>query len=509
MKLNHITLRTAQIKAIEELRANWNKYKTFCIKLPTGTGKTILSAFIIDALIKHSLRVGFIVPYTVLINQTHSAFLSTGLPEEELSVMWQKDERFNIDKKIQIASADTLIRRDIEQLSLDVIFIDEAHLSRAKLNNFIKNSNVKVIGLTATPYSKGMGNVYQHLINPVSLQELTNDGTLCKAVYYAPSKPDLSKLKTKATSYGMDYSDSDVEAIMNGADIVADVVQNWLENGQNRKTICFACSVLHANHITQQFLKAGVAAEVVTANTPKEERQRMFNRFRGGITRILVNVGVLTAGFDVPETSCIIYTRSTKSEARFVQAVGRGLRSVDGKEDCLIFDHSSTTMRLGTLIDIDNSFVDLDYTDKKAKSSERKEKEKKEKLPWECPECKRVNSGHEIACECGYTRIATKNVEVDTSRDLVQMTEVKKKDRKNMTFLEKEIVFRSFLGYAFEKGYKTGWAVFKYRDYFGESPEKGFKWEPVEPIPMIRNWLKGQFLRMKYARAKYENNRAY
>ncbi|ENP7393944.1 ATP-dependent helicase, partial [Salmonella enterica] len=141
----------------------------------------------------------------------------------------------------------------------------------------------------------------------------------------------------------------------------------------------FCVNVAHANFLTIQFNQAGVNAEVMTADTPVDERQAIIHRFETGATKIIVSVGVLVAGFD-SDVRCIIYARPTKSEIRWLQALGRGLRIVPGKESCLIFDHSGTVHRLGYPDSIE--YDDLPgKSDGMEESVRRADEERDEKLP--------------------------------------------------------------------------------------------------------------------------------
>lgn len=130
--------------------------------------------------------------------------------------------------------------------------------------------------------------------------------------------------------YGSDYKEGQLSKVMSEAKLVGDIVKNWLENGQDRPTICFCVDVAHANYVTMEFSRAGVTVEVMTASTPHDERQLTIRRFEQGITKIIINVGVLVAGFD-SDVRCIIFARPTKSEIRWIQTLGRGLRAALAK----------------------------------------------------------------------------------------------------------------------------------------------------------------------------------
>lgn len=186
-----------------------------------------------------------------------------------------------------------------------------------------------------------------------------------------------------ASDFGRDYNENQLAEIMSGSDLVGDIVSNWLENGRDLPTIAFCVNVAHANFVTIEFNKAGVNAEVMTAETPHDQRQVMIHRFETGATKILVSVGVLVAGFD-SDVRCIIYARPTKSEIRWIQCIGRGLRTAPGKETCLIFDHSGTVHRLGFPDAIEYDFL-LDSSDGMKEAAVRAAEERAEKSPKSVP----------------------------------------------------------------------------------------------------------------------------
>ncbi|WP_155271589.1 DEAD/DEAH box helicase, partial [Xenorhabdus bovienii] len=317
-----ITPNFAQERALNMLRQNWKNFNSFMVYAPTGAGKTGLSAFIIDGFVSKRMKVMMICPYLVLINQTAQRFIEYGLPEDEIAYIWRDHPNQDPSKLIQIASADTLIRRDFPG-DINLLVIDEAHLKRKKIleeiTRLTSETDCKVVGLSGTPFSPFLGHYYQKLIKPTTIKELIQRGDLSPYEFYAPTKPDLSKVKSaRNDDYGSDYKEDEIAEIMCGADLVGDVVSSWLKLGENQPTICFCVNVSHANFITVEFNRAGVNAEIMTANTPQDERDLIIHRFEQGATKIIVNIGVLVAGLD-SDVRCIIYARPTKSEIRWLQ----------------------------------------------------------------------------------------------------------------------------------------------------------------------------------------------
>jgi DNA repair protein RadD len=178
----NITANLAQQRALDMLRRDWKQYNSFMVYSPTGSGKTGLSAFITDGFVSRGMRVLMTCPYTVLVTQTAKRFIQYGLPEDEISYVWRDHPNYEPERKIQIASADTLIRRDFPE-NIDLLIVDEAHLRRKKMLEVIKylttETHVKVIGLSGTPFAPFLGKYYQRLIKPTTIKELMDTGVLC------------------------------------------------------------------------------------------------------------------------------------------------------------------------------------------------------------------------------------------------------------------------------------------------------------------------------------------
>lgn len=491
----NIKPRETQIRALDMLRSSWKTSRTAVLYAPVGFGKTVIAAFVTDGLASRNMRVLFVAPYTVLIEQTVARFVQYGINPDDISVIWQKYPT-DLTKPIQIASADTLIRRQIPA-NIDLVIIDEAHLRRKKILEYIRDTKAKVIGLSGTPFAKFMGQYYDKLIKPTSMKELIKLGDLSDYEIYAPIKPDLSNVKSQPSIMGNDYIESEIAKIMCGSDLVANIVDNWLKNGQNLPTICFCVNVKHANYITEQFNKNGIKAEIMTASTPTEERKTIIKHFELGITKIIVNVGVLVAGFD-SDVRCIIYARPTKSEIRWIQCLGRGLRTAPGKEKCIIFDHSGTVHRLGFPDDIEYNSLD------DASNGLQQQKHKKitkERKPKECPKCNFIKDIGVYECpKCGFKPVLLEDVDTDESRDLKAL---KSKDIA-FTKEQKQLWWSQIKYYQNERKklgrpLSDGWCANLYRKKFGVFPW-GLQDMILETGPEVRNYIKHSFI--QYAKSK-------
>jgi superfamily II DNA or RNA helicase len=492
MSNTNLTLRPHQSNALNILRRDWKKHDTHLMQAPTGAGKTAIAAEIVAGLQRNGIRSVFIAPYTALIDQTAKAFMDYGLPQP--AIIWRDHPWYDPDNLIQIASADTLIRRDFPDC--DVVIIDECHIKRAKLLKLMAEGDRKWIGLTATPFANWLGTYYDNFIKVTTMRQLIEQGFLSEYDIFAPTRPNLKGVKTSnLAAYGKDYVEDQLAEIMGDAQIVGNIIKTWLQNGENEPTIAFCVNVSHANFVTIAFCKAGVSAEVITADTPQEERQQIFKRFRTGVTKVMCNVGTLVAGLD-EDVRCIIYARPTKSEARWIQCLGRGLRTAEGKDRCIILDHSGTVHRLGypCSIEYDELVSDKDGLDEVKR--QQKEKEKKEKQPKECPKCHYMKpAGQYVCARCGYKPINGEDVEVDESREL----EIVKGKKKQYTKQEKQAFYSELLGYRNEarlnrgKNYSDGWISNQYKQKFGVWP-KGLNGTVKAPSTETRNYIKSRMI---------------
>ncbi|MGM7909621.1 DEAD/DEAH box helicase [Yersinia enterocolitica] len=490
------------------LRSDWKSFGSFMVYAPTGSGKTGLAAFIADGFVSRGMRVLFIAPYTILINQTAQRFIEYGLPEDEISFIWQKHPSYDPALKIQIASAATLIRRQFPD-NIDLLIVDEAHLRQKQIlieiERLTRETQVKVIGLSGTPFSPFLGNYYQQLVKPTTIGELIQRGDLSGYEFYAPSKPDLKGVKTTNTiDCGRDYNENQLAEIMCGADLVGDIVDNWLQNGRDLPTVAFCVNVDHANYVTIQFNKVGINAEVMVAETPHEERQLIIHRFEMGATKIIVSVGVLVAGFD-SDVRCVIYARPTKSEIRWLQALGRGLRTAPGKESCLVFDHSGTVHRLGFPDSIEYNELPS-KSDGMKDSASREAEERTEKLPKECTECHFMKPAGVYVCpKCGFKPLVGQDVDTDTQRGLKKLGKGKRvftqSDKQawwsQIKFYQRQ---RSSMG----KPVSDGWCSHTFHDKFSEWPN-GLNDFPMEITPEVSSYIKHKRISFAKGREKLKS----
>jgi DNA repair protein RadD len=227
---------------------------------------------------------------------------------------------------IQVASIQTLWARGIHSDAIelppaDVLIIDECHHARANTYQRILDSypEATLLGLTATPCrgdGRGLGNIFDRLIECPQVSDLIAGGFLVKSRVYAPVDPDLSGVRTQSG----DYVVSQLSRRVNTTKLVGDIVSHWFKFGERRKTVCFAVDVKHSVHITNESCKAGIRAEHLDGSTPTKERDAILARLGSGETELVSNCMVLTEGFDCPEIGCLILARPTKQMGLYPDA---------------------------------------------------------------------------------------------------------------------------------------------------------------------------------------------
>ena len=379
-------LRPHQQDALDQLKQSFIQGKTRpLVYAATGWGKTVLAAHIVDGALMKGKKVCFVVPLNPLIQQTADSLMAQGLPKP--GIIQGEHEDTDLSKKFQVASVQTLCRRDVELF--DLYIVDECDLLFDFVKKLIENTDKPVIGLTATPMRDGLGKYYNNLIQSISVEQLIKKGFLCEYKAWAPCEPDLKGVKTSSSG---EYQEKQATERMMTPQITGSITDTWLRLGENQPTLCFATSVKHANHIGNEFDKLGVSNKVITSHTRKDpigkekysEREQAFRDFTDKKITILISVMVLTAGFDRPVFNLIL-ARPIKSDRVFLQIFGRGLRVNEGKKFLRVFDHGSNIERLGypEYIQVDK----LDDGEAKQSNSAPMTKEREENKPKTCPKC--------------------------------------------------------------------------------------------------------------------------
>ena len=388
-----LDLRPYQLEAIEQVRAHIRAgAKNVCLVAPTGSGKTVIGSHLLNEASTKMRKSVFVVDRITLTNQTSETLDNYGISH---GVMQGNHERVRPWERVQVASAQTLARRRWPES--DLIIVDECHTVMKTVADRISKREAVTIGLTATPFTKGLGKLYDALVNVTTTNRLIADGFLAPYRIFAAGEPDMKGVKVVAGEW------VEGEASKRALQVVGDVVVEYTRHGEGRKFICSACDVAHAEEIARQFKAAGIRVEAYSYRTSDEDRLRLVQEFRKPDSQIrgLVSPVALTKGFDVPDIGCVIMARPLrKSLAEHIQFFGRGLRIHPNKVDCIVLDHSGNSLRFWNEW---NDFFETGATElDDGKRQEKKPKDEKEPEAIKCPQCKHLHMPRPTCPCCGY-----------------------------------------------------------------------------------------------------------
>lgn len=478
-------LRPHQQKAVNLLRQSLLAGKSRPIlQCPTGGGKTLIAANIINSALDKGNTVAFCVPAISLIDQTVEAFRSEGI--HGIGVIQASHPLEDYSQPVQVCSIQSLEKRVLPEMGL--VIVDEAHQQRKVIYRWMeRDAKTKFIGLSATPWSRGLGKYYDDLVIAATTRELIEAGYLSEYAVYAPTSPDLSCVKIAAG----DYQQDQLSAVMQDHKLVGDIVQSWLELGNDDPTLCFAVDRAHAKSIQKQFAAHGIAFGYCDANTDLVERRLLFQQMARREIKGIVNVGTLTTGVDA-DVRTLILARPTKSPALFVQIVGRALRTAPGKEIATIIDHSDTTLSLGMPCRITRNSLSTGE-----RIEQKGSKESEPKKPKACPKCKTVKEPGVHECpNCGFAPELIRDVEAAKGKLVALDGSAKPKHTRE----EKQLWWSAIQTIRRERGRASGWAAHTYKEKFGVWP-RGLDDTPGPVGQEVRNFVKAKDIRFAKRRA--------
>jgi DNA repair protein RadD len=341
---------------------------------PTGCGKTImLSAVVGMALGDSDAKACVVAHRDELTAQNREKFQRVN-PGLTTSIVDAREKSWA--GRTVFAMVPTLARAAnlAAMPTLDVLVIDEAHHAAADTYRRIiekayqRNPGLKLYGLTATPNrgdKRGLRPIFSNVADQIRIGELIAAGNLvCPRTFVIDVgvQSALAKVKRKADDFDM----AAVGAIMNRAPITDQVLHHWRDKAGDRQTVVFCSTVDHATAVHARLVAAGVRAVLVTGEMADGERRAALGAYASGEAQVVVNVAVLTEGWDHPPTSCVVLLRPSSFKCTMIQMIGRGLRTVDPNEhpgvvktDCVVLDFGTSTLLHGSI----EQDVDLDGRD--------------------------------------------------------------------------------------------------------------------------------------------------
>ncbi len=490
----------AALRAVLEKLARGEKRAL--LSLATGAGKTRIAVNLLKRIADAGLlrRALFVCDRDELRNQGLGAFqnvfgadaapVSGGNPQKNARILIATYQ--TLDVATDEATASFLTAHYPENYFSHIV-IDECHRSAwGKWSQVLtRNPDAVQIGLTATPFTKGLGKWFDVVINVTTTRTLIEAGWLAPYRIFSCAEPDMTGVAVKTTGEW-----DETQASGKALEVVGDVVAEYLKHGENRKFICSAVDTVHVEELQRQFLAAGINVATYTYKDSEDDRADTTNEFKkpDSAIRGLITVTAASRGFDVPDVSCVIMARPLrKSLAEHIQLFGRGLRisPETGKKDCLVLDHSGNCARF---FEECESFFDagINELDDGKKRDKPKPKEKPEAEPVKCPDCRALHKPLPACPCCGHEypkKIAVQHVP-GTLKELIAGGYRKELSRD---------LWPQVAGYVLERregeaARKQALAIFK--DITGTWPLAS--WEqtnPVAPSTEVRNRIRSQQIR--------------
>lgn len=452
---------------------------------PCSFGKTYVSAMMFEGAIKKGRKCLFIADRTKLINQAMDEFEEQGL---RCGAIQGDNPRRDPDAPVQVASVQTLMRR-ARIPDFNFVIVDECHTMWGWILELMERWNAVVfIGLSATPYTKGMGKVYTDLVIPITCEELLEKEYLCPIKYYCGHSPDVSRVKVKVSKGIRDYDNDELKVIYEDEldVIVGDSVKEWLRIANGMQTIAFSPSIKFSQGLVERFNEAGIAAAHIDAYTKEEDRVTLYEMHSKGKIKILSCSTLLDTGYNDKGVHCLIDCSPTKSLIRYVQRGGRIQRIMRGKKHAIYMDQAGNVKRHGFIEDI----VPDHLHDGEKRESERElvKKTKEKKEPIKCPCCPAYLTGLECK-ECGHV-IKPKGKQLEVVEGSLE--EVQRVTREQNRF------YAGLIFYADSKGYGSGWASNKYFEKYKKYPSG----KPPEPVEFDEASRFGKSRNIAYHQAK-------
>jgi len=478
-----LSLRPHQAEVVEKLNQGFKDgHRSQLLYAPTGFGKTEVAMAMMVEEAKQYKNVAMVLDRIVLVNQTSSRLNNYKINH---GVLQADHWRYRPYEKIQICSAQTLESRDnFPEVSL--LIIDECHIQRKQIIQFIKDRpEMKVIGLTATPFTNGLGDTYSNVVGAKPTGELIDKKWLTPLKVFIAREIDMTGAKKVAGEWSQE------ETTARGMKITGDIVTEWINKtlqifGRPRKTVVFCSGVEHGRDLVKQFSEAGYNFVSISYKEDDDYKAAMIEDFARPDTQIhgLVATDILTRGFDVPDVMIGVSARPfSKSFSSHVQQMGRIMRPYEGKEYGLWLDHSGNYLRFRKEWDtlFDEGVTEL----LSGTETTKKEPDEKEKKESKCPSCSALWIWPDGVCgECGYERPTKQIINVAGELTELEMT-TRKVLSDNQNFYSELIYFARL------RGYKEGWSAHKYKEKYGAFP-KGLHTNPIPTTAKTSSWIQSR-----------------
>ena len=462
---------------------------------PTGSGKTLIELWIAKWFIERGKRANILTPREEILKQfiehadsilgpCQTGVVKSGYPRSPYAPLqlcsWPTLRSMAVRAARQKRDLDTVLP------TADVTIIDEAHLSVSPqmgglvLPFFMKNG--LMCGATATPASpRGLGSVYTSIKHVTSIRQLIKEGYLVPLEYWGGAQVDLRDVRMRSG----DYVAKDLGRSVTR--LVGDYVDNWLRLASDRHTIVFTPDQASCEGVTERYNQAGIKALALHSAKHPERREAIVDAFKRQDAQVLVNVGIASFGFDCPSVNCIQLLRNTKSIVLHLQQLGRGMRIFEGKDECMVLDHTQNVKELGYADDLFRWRLapgkNAAYNwSRDTRSGETKEGETPE--PHVCRNCDYMFERRLDCPKCGLEIIPAKR-DLDTNNaKLVRISAARTgQHAEELELPQGRTLFRQLLHIQERRGYKSRWAVRIYKDIHPQNYWPAKAWNDDEPEP--------------------------
>ena len=337
-----------QLTGIEDTRvAARAGHRRQILCAPTGSGKTECAIALMQEALARGSRVAFIVDSILLVEQTSNRLRAYGIPH---GVAQGRKNTHGRDRKVQVWSAQTAEARNLINSDLDMVVFDECHVQRTKLMKTAREAGLYVLGLSATPLTKRLGDYYTHVTNAVTTDWLLNNpNPLTAQPYLAPvriySGVATTEINMEGAETGKDGEYTDRAVRERGRLVIGDVVSEWDRMcrehfGRWVKTLVFSADIPHGEELCAAFQDIGADARQSTYRDSDETTKALVEGFGRQDFDVLVSVAKFVKGFDDPTVMCLVDVRKNRTSlAEVIQKMGRAMRYAPGKDYALYLDH--------------------------------------------------------------------------------------------------------------------------------------------------------------------------
>ena len=484
-----LQLRPHQVSGLEKLRSGFARgHHAQILYGPCAFGKTELAISMMAGAAAKGKRSAMVLDRRILCEQTSQRLWKYGIDH---GVIMQGSNRYRPDQKIQICTAQTLEKREGFP-AVDLLVIDEAHCVRKETAAFIKNHpGLKVVGLSGSPFAKGLGSIYSNVESAITIDQLVSDGWLISPRVFIAKEIDMTGAKKVAGEW------SAKESTDRGMKITGDIVSEWVKKtheifGGPRKTIVFCSGVAHGESLARKFAEAGYNFVSISYQDDDEFKSQAIADFSLPDTEIhgLIATDLLTKGFDCSDVMIGVSARPfSKSFSSHVQQIGRVMRPHEGKKQAVWLDHSGNYLRFKKAWDelCSNGVDELDDGAEKPKP----EPTEQEKEAAKCPACGHLWPGQSDTCaHCGFKREKKSSV-IEVAGEMFELATAKKADLYPKEY--KSAFYSQLIGLAAARGYKPGFATIQFKHKFGHEPV-GLPSIPQVPTLEVLKFVQSRFI---------------